>query len=117
MTLPAPFKNHHTVWVRRPRCAPIPLRYALDGDQIVLFGDALGSVPAGTVVAASVHEIAGGPELAGLSATVIDVDPQQVAEQAIYELLDHVPLGRTAEEVQRGFEHHRSTRRLVALVP
>ena len=117
MTLPALFRNHHTVWIRSGHRPARSARYALDGDRLVLFADDLADVADGAVVTAAVHEIAGGAELASFKAIAREVGGQQVEEQAIYELLDHVSLGRTGEEVRSGMERHRSTRRILALAP
>lgn len=116
MTIAGPVKSHHTVWVQGPRGRPRAVRYALDGERVVCFGDGpLADLPDRTAVTATVHEIAGGPPLATFTATVRDVAPDDVERNAVLELLDHVPLGRTREEVDANFEHHRSSRRLVVL--
>lgn len=117
MTLPREFSNHHTVWVGCDTCSSRATRYAVDGDGLVVFGDDLPGLADGTRVTLRVHEIAGGPLLAELPATVHEVRGEDVGEAAMYELLDHVPLGRTSDEVRRGMEHHRATRRVLALVP
>lgn len=117
MTLPAPVGKHHTIWIRGPVGAPRAARYAVEGDHVVLFADGLDDMRDGTKVTASVHEIAGGPSVAEFAATLRDLDATQVAEAALYELLDHVPLGRTSEEVRQSFERHRDTRRVVGLIP
>ena len=38
MLLPAPAKGHHTVWVHGPSCPPRAVRYAVDGERLVCFG-------------------------------------------------------------------------------
>lgn len=109
-------KSHHTVWIQGPRGRPRAVRYALDGERVVCFGDgSLAEVADRTAVTATVHEIAGGPPLATFAATVRDVGPDDVERNAVLELLDHVPLGRTREEVDANFERHRRSRRLVVL--
>lgn len=118
MPLPAAAKKHHTVWVHAPGGRPRAARYAVDGDRIVCFGDGpLADIADGTRVTAVIHEIATGPPLTEFPALLQVVDAQNVERNALFELLDHVPLGRTAEEVEAAFEWHRSTRRLVALLP
>jgi hypothetical protein len=115
MTLPAPVARHHTAWVHCDHCAPRAVRYALDGDHIVCFGDELPEDALdGQRVFVSVHEIAGGPALADLSGTVHDVDASDVDANARLELLEHVPLGRTMPEVERAITRH-CARRLVTL--
>jgi len=118
MTLPAAVGSHHTVWVSPPGARPRPVRYAVDGERLVCFGDdGLSDVRDGTHVSLSVHEIAGGPELASLGAMVRSLPPAEVDDAALGELLAHVSLGRTLDEVNASLERHRQGRRIVALVP
>ena len=117
MTLSAEVTRHHTAWVHCAGCRPHAVRYAVDGDRLVCFGDEL---PAGATngrhVFVSVHEImgSGGHALARLSGTIRDVDPVSVEPNAILDLLEHVSLGRTTQEVDDSIRRHRQ-RRLVAL--
>jgi len=84
----------------------------------VVFGDdGLDDVPDATRVSASIHEIAGGPELATFGATVHTLPPDQVDRSALAELLAHVSLGRTLAEVEARMDEHRTRRRVVELVP
>lgn len=118
MTLPQTVGSHHTAWVTPPGSRPRAVRYAVDGGQLVCFGDdGLSAVADGTRVSVSVHEIAGGPELATFGATVRRLTPEDVDDAALGELLAHVSLGRTLDEVRAGLERHRTRRRVVALVP
>jgi len=114
MTLPAPVARHHTAWIHCADCRPHPVRYSVDGDKMVCFGDEL---PAGATdgcrMFVTVHEIAGGPALAEMSLTLRDVAADELDPNAVLDLLEHVSLGRTAEEVDRAIARHRS-RRLVA---
>lgn len=115
MTLPSPVARHHTAWVRCDDCSPRAVRYAVDGDHIVCFGDELpDDAVNGRQVFVSVHEIAGGPALADFTGTVHDVDASDLDANAVLELLDHVSLGRTMPEVERAIARHRA-RRLVTL--
>jgi hypothetical protein len=50
------------------------------------------------------------------SVTLRDVDGASVGAGALAELLDHVPLGRSTDEVTAALARHRA-RRLVALAP
>lgn len=118
MTLPAAVKSHHTVWVTAPGAKPRAVRYAVDGDRLVCFGDdGLSSVPDGTRVTLAVHEIAGGHMLATFAASLREVDPDAVDTNALVEALGHVSLGRTLAEVEANIDKHRRTRRIVELVP
>jgi hypothetical protein len=81
---------------------------------MVCFGDALPSgATTGRRVSVAVHEIAGGQTLAEMSATLQDVAVADVDPNAVIDLLEHVSLGRTAEEVEASIERHRH-RRIVA---
>ena len=74
MTLPAEVTRHHTAWVHCAECRPHPVRYAVDGDRLVCFGDQLpANATNGRQVFVTVHEIAGGPALAELTGTIHDV--------------------------------------------
>src|SRR5690348_4207715 len=99
MTLPAAVKSHHTAWVTAPGMPPRAVRYAVEGDRLVCFGDdGLVSVPDGSRVSVAVHEIAGGQMLATFAASVRRLAPQEIDTNALVELLAHVSLGRTLEE-------------------
>jgi predicted transcriptional regulator len=51
MPIPAEVKSHHTVSVRAETTHPVPVRYSVDRDRLVCFGDGqLGDVPAGAGV-------------------------------------------------------------------
>ncbi len=115
MTLPASVFRHHTAWVHCAECRPHAVRYAVDGDRMVCFGDELPTdATAGRHVFVTVHEIAGGPALAEMTSTLRDLAADEVDANAVLELLEHVSLGRTADEVDAAIARHR-TRRLVAL--
>lgn len=117
MTLPAAVKSHHTVWVSAPGARPRAVRYAVDGERLVCFGDdGLASVPDGSRVSLAVHEIAGGEMLATFSATMRELAPDAIDTNALVELLAHVSLGRTLAEVEANLEAQRSRRRVVELV-
>jgi hypothetical protein len=115
MALPATVTKQHTAWVGCNECRPRPVRYAVDGDRIVCFGDELPpGAHDGRRVFVTVHEIAGGQALATLTGTVRDLDVDDTDPNTVLELLDHVSLGRTMTEVQAAIEQHRR-RRLVAV--
>ncbi len=118
MPLPAGVSSHHTAWVTAPGSIPHPVRYAVDGDRLVCFGDAdLANVADRARVSVSVYEIAGGHLVAEFGASLHRLAPDAVAMNALVELLEHVPLGRTLEEVQVRLADQQSRRRIVELVP
>jgi hypothetical protein len=117
MPLPTEVRSHHTVWVRTETMHPVSVRYSVDSDRLVCFGDGqLRDVPSGTRVWASVHEIAHGPPLVSFPALLRQVDADAVDTNAVVELLDHISLGRTSTEVARALDAHRH-RRILELVP
>lgn len=114
MALPASVTKHHTVWVKLEDGPPTAVRYAVDGDRLVCFGDALPPhATNGTRVSLTVHEIAGGQALAQMSATLHDVTADELDPNAVLDLLEHVSLGSNADEVNAAIARHRA-RRLVA---
>ena len=118
MTLPKAVTSHHTAWIacRDDGCRPRPVRYAVDDERLVCFGDGmLADVVDETPVRVAVHEIAGGPVLAEFSARVHTATVDEVNPSACASLLDHVSLGRTSDEVEQSLERHLSSRRLVIL--
>ena len=115
MTLPAEVPRHHTAWIQGADSRPHVVRYAVDGDQLVCFGDQLPSEATnGQQVSVTIHEIAGGPALAQLHGTVHDIAADDIDPNAVLDLLEHVSLGRTAGEVATSIDRYRH-RRLVAL--
>ncbi len=117
MTLSAEISRHHTAWVHCDECRPRAVRYAVDGDRLLCFGDKLPADAAnGRKVFVNVHDIsgAGGHALERRSATIHDVPPNAVDANAILELLEHVSLGRTPAEIDSSIQRHRE-RRIVAL--
>jgi hypothetical protein len=116
MGLPASVNRHHTAWVSCGECRPHPVRYAVDDTRMICFGDDLPSdAVAGRHVFVTVHEIAGGQAVAQMTGVVRDVSAEEVDPNAVLDLLEHVSLGRTADEVAAAITRHRA-RRLVALV-
>ena len=100
MTLPGSVTRHHTAWIHCADCPSHPVRYAIDGDRMLCFGDALPYGAAnGRQLFVAVHEIAGGQALAEIiwryASRGHDLD-----RNAVIELLEHISLGRTAEEVE-----------------
>jgi hypothetical protein len=95
-----------------------PVRYAVEEDRLVCFGDnGLVDVPDGARVTVAIHEISGGQLVAQFGASLRVLAPDAVTTNALVELLEHVPLGRTLEEVQRHLDVQRAERRILGLVP
>jgi hypothetical protein len=118
MSLPAGVSSHHTAWVAAPDGAPHPVRYAVDGDRLVCFGDdGLVGLADRARVSVSVHEIAGGQAVARFGASLQELAPDAVALSTLSDLLEHVALGRTLDEVRARLDEQRARRRIVALVP
>jgi hypothetical protein len=117
MSMPAAVKSFHTAWLTPPGGRPHPVRYAVDGQRLVCFGDnSLVHVPDGSRVSVSIHEIAGGQSRGAFGASLRRLAPDDVDLNALAELLAHVPLGRTIEEVQASLDEQRAHRRVVELV-
>jgi len=114
MTLPISVTRHHTAWIHCDDCRPRPVRYAIDGERMVCFGEALPpGANSGKRVFVTVHEIAGGQSLAEMTSTLNDVEADDLDPNAVLDLLEHVSLGRTRDEVDGAIARHRR-RRLVA---
>jgi hypothetical protein len=113
--LPDEVSSYHTVWVTVAGRPPVAVRYATAGDRLYCFGDdELRDVADGTAVQAALHRIAFGPPVVTFGATVRTVTGDGVEREALLELLAHVPLGRSLDEVEESLTRHR-TRRVVEL--
>lgn len=118
MPFPTAVTSHHTAWVKVPGSSPHPVRYSVDGDRLVCFGDdGLATVPDRTRVSVSIHEISGGHLLTTFGATLQRLAPEAVAMNSLVELLEHVPLGRTLEEVELHLADQQAHRRIIELIP
>ena len=110
-------KSHRAVRVRRPgESRGRVVRVSWDGDRPVCFGDGPLAdiadrervfVDVGTGDHTLVDEFA---------ARVTELAPELVSDEVILDLVDHVALGRTLEEVQESLSRYRQ-RRLLALNP
>jgi hypothetical protein len=115
MTLSAEVTKHHTAWVQLADARARTVRYAVSGDRMVCFGDELpAGATNGSHVSVTVHDIAGGSAVAQLSGTVRDIAAGDVDANAVLDLIEHVSLGRTTDEIDAAIVSHRQ-RRLVAL--
>ncbi len=120
MPLPAGVSSYHTAWVALAGRAAHPVRYAVDGERLVCFGDGvLAEMPDRARVSVSIHEIAGagGHLVAPFGASLRRLTPAEVDMNALGELVEHVALGRSLQEVEAKLTQMRATRRIVELVP
>jgi hypothetical protein len=116
MSLPNEVRTHQTVWIDVPGGRAAAVRYEMDGDRLVCFGDdGISGIPAGTKVTAAVGGLANGPLDAMFWAYVRELDPDDVSLTLLSDLIGDRALGRTSEEVVRNLEAMRRSRRLVAL--
>ena len=115
MSLPEEVSGHHTVWVTPPGGRAVPVRYATADGRMYCFGDdGLVGMHDGERVRASIHRIACGPSVAEFFATARKVPSASIDREALLQLLEHVPLGRTLDEVEHNLEEHRH-RRIIEL--
>ena len=116
-TLPKEVKSHHTIWLDLPGGGTAAVRYAMDGDRVVCFGDdGLGAVPDGTRLSAGLRALAcGPPDVADFWVNMKELGPDDVSVAVLSDVVGHGALGRSTEEVLRKLESMRQSRRLVAL--
>ena len=116
MSLPAEVHGHHTIWVEVPGGRTAAVRYAMDGDRIVCFGDdGLSGVADGARLTAGVRGLASGPPEANFWVRVKELAPADVSIALLSDIVGDRPLGRSGDEVLRNLEAMRSSRRLFAL--
>ena len=116
MNLPSEVRSHQTVWIDVPGGRTPGVRYEMDGDRIVCFGDdGLSGLVAGTRVTASLGGLADGPLDAMFWVRVSELDPDEVPIALLSDLVGDRALGRSMEEVVANLEGMRRSRRLVAL--
>ena len=116
MSLPNEVRSHQTVWIDVPGGRTAAVRFEMDGDRLVCFGDkSLSGVVGGTRVTAGVRGLADGPLDVMFWAHVTDLEPEDVSIAIVSDLVGDQALGRTMEEVVRNLEGMRHSRRLVAL--
>jgi hypothetical protein len=116
MSLPSEVRQHHTIWVDVPDGRNTGIRYAVDGDRVVCFGDdGLSGAVDGTRLTADVRGLASGPPDASFWVRVKDLAPEDVSVALLSDIVGHRPLGRSADEVVGNLEVMRHSRRLVAL--
>ena len=116
MSLPSEVRKHQTVWIDVPGGRTAAVRYEMDGDRLVCFGDdGLSSIPGGTKVTASLGGLADGPLDVMFWVRVEELDGEDVSLPLLSDLIGDRSLGRTSEEVVRNLEAMRCSRRLVTL--
>lgn len=118
-TIDGAVRSHHTAWVHVDgHGRAIPVRYALNDEMLVAFGDGvLRDLATGARTWITVHEIAGGPPLVGFAATVTELAPPGTPRAAVLELLDHVSLGADLATVNRRVDQIIGSRRVIGLAP
>jgi hypothetical protein len=111
MSLPKEIGSHHTMWFTVGDHEPVAVRYAVDNDEVVCFGDkGLRDLTEGSTVVGTVHEIAGGPPLLSTSFDVRVLVSADVALGTIGEVVGHISPTGTWQEA-------RMERRLLGLRP
>jgi hypothetical protein len=116
VSLPSEVRKHQTVWIDVPGGRTAAVRFEMDGDRLVCFGDVgLRSIQAGTRVTAAVRGLADGPLDVMFWAQLRELDPAEVSLALLSDLVGDRALGRTSEEVVRKLEAMRTSRRLVTL--
>ena len=114
MTLPLSLSRYHTAWVSCAECRPRPVRYAIDDERMVCFGDELPhDAVNGRHIFITIHEIAGGPVVAQMTGAVRDVAAADLDPNAVLDLLEHVSLGRNSSEVAAAIARHKARRFVV----
>jgi len=116
MPLAKEITSHHTMWFSVGGHAPVAVRYAVDNDEVICFGDkGLRDLVEGSTVVGTVHDIASGPPLLATSFDVRVLVRADVALGTIGELVGHISPTGTWEEARLkrrllGLRLHGSTR-------
>jgi hypothetical protein len=99
MSLAKEIGSHHTMWFSVGDHPPVAVRYAVDNDELVCFGDkGMGDLVEGSTVVGTVHELAGGPPIVATSFDVRVLVAADVALYTISEVIGHVrPVGTWLE--------------------
>lgn len=107
--LPPEVRKRTTVWVSDGQRLARPIRYGVDGESLVCFGDdGLADVPAGSRVSVTLHELHDGPPLLRFDAVLRDLSPSDVSLGMVAEIVGHRSHVESYDEIRR-------TRRIVAL--
>lgn len=118
MPLRPEVSSHHTVWVKDDWGTFAGVRYAVSGEQLVCFGDkGLSRISNGAAVSATIRAIANGDPLCTFPAHLRELRGEDITNEVMLELLEHVSLGHTLTEVAANLEKQRTGRRVVAIVP
>ena len=111
MRLPNEARKAHTVWVSWLGHRSVPVRYAVEGEELVCFGDdGLAGVVDGQRVSAMIGDLHSGPLLVTFSATVHELPEAEVGLGLLAEVAGH-------RKLDMSWEKARTTRRLLALRP
>ena len=111
MKLPVEIKGHYSVWISRPGHRSTAERYAVDGDELGVFGDdRLSDLHDGDRVTATINELHSGPPLVTFPVTVHELVPEEVSLGVFGDVVGHRRLSST-------YEQAKATSRLLALQP
>jgi hypothetical protein len=103
MSLPKEIGSHHTMWMTVGSHRPVAIRYAVDNDEVICFGDGdLSELVEGSAVVGTVHEIAGGPPLLATSFDVRVVATGAVSLGTVGEVVGHVSPTGSWDDVRLG---------------
>ncbi len=101
MALPKEIGSHHTMWFTVGGHRPVAVRYAVDGDEVVCFGDlGLSDLIEGSTILGTVHDIACGPPLLAMSFDVRVLVSADVALGTVGEVVGHVSPITSWEDVR-----------------
>jgi hypothetical protein len=103
MALPKEISSHHTMWITVGSHRAVAIRYAVDDDEVICFGDgALRELGDGAAVVGTVHEIANGPPLFATSFDVRVVASGEVPLGIVGEVVGHVSPTGSWDKVRLG---------------
>jgi hypothetical protein len=101
MSLPKEIGSHHTMWFTVGAHRPVAVRYAVDNDEVVCFGDVdLTELIEGSTVVGTVHDIAGGPPLVAMSFDVRVLLAAEITLGTVGEVVGHVSPTTSFEDVR-----------------
>ncbi|HEX2849964.1 MAG TPA: hypothetical protein VHN98_05410 [Acidimicrobiales bacterium] len=116
MALSTEVRKHHTAWLSRNGEAPVPVRYGVTDEELVVFADGrLAGIRAGDRLTATIHKIAFGEPICEVAVTARELAPAEVPLWLVADVAGNHPILNSGRK--HPYEELRSTRRLVALKP